>query len=227
MRLTGKCRPGRTAINGRWVKAPGVDFFETIKETLGKLPILAEDLGVITAEVEALREQFGFPGMKVLQFAFDSKEAGGLNATNPFLPHNHSYNSVVYTGTHDNDTTRGWYRERTPEEQDLIRRYMARSDDDIVGTYWMALASVARYAIVPFQDVLALDSDARMNTPSTLGGNWDWRYRQDALNEWSSSRLADMVELYGRDPQLWQHSRLKVFNIETEEPDLAVTAAFL
>ena len=207
-----------TAINGRWVKAPGVDFFETIKKTLGDLPILAEDLGVITPEVNALREQFDFPGMKVLQFAFDSKEAGGLNATNPFLPHNHTYNSVVYTGTHDNDTTRGWYRARSFEEKDLVRRYLGRADEDIVWDFIrLALASVARYAIIPFQDVLNLDSDARMNTPSTLGGNWDWRYRPEALNDWASGRLVEMVDLYGRDPQLWQHSRLKVYEIETEE----------
>lgn len=207
-----------TAINGRWVKGPGAGFFETVKETLGDLPILAEDLGVITREVEALREQFGFPGMKVLQFAFDSKEAGGLNATNPFLPHNHTYNSVVYTGTHDNDTTRGWYRERSEQEKDLIRRYLGRSDEDIVWDFIrLALASVARYTIIPFQDVLNLDSDARMNTPSTLGGNWDWRYRPEALSDWASGRLVEMVDLYGRDPELWRKGRLKVYEIETEE----------
>jgi 4-alpha-glucanotransferase len=194
-----------TAINGRWVKAPGVELFQTVERELGELPILAEDLGVITPEVEALRDQFKFPGMKILQFAFDSKEAGGLDATNKFLPHNHGRNFVVYTGTHDNDTTRGWYRERTPEEKDLIRRYLARPDDDIVWDFIrLALASVARFAILPFQDALNLDSHARMNTPSVLGGNWSWRYRSEALNGWVGGRLAALVELYGRDPELWK-----------------------
>ncbi|MBE7552389.1 MAG: 4-alpha-glucanotransferase [Anaerolineales bacterium] len=194
-----------TAINGKWIKAPGMELFETVEKELGTLPILAEDLGVITPEVEALRDHFKFPGMKILQFAFDSKEAGGLDATNKFLPHNHGRNAVVYTGTHDNDTTRGWYRERTPEEKDLIRRYLARPDDDIVWDFIrLALASVARFAIVPFQDVLNLDNDARMNTPSVLGGNWAWRYRPEALNEWVAGRLAALVDLYGRDPELWK-----------------------
>jgi 4-alpha-glucanotransferase len=193
-----------TAMNGQWVKAPGMELFQAIEQALGDLPILAEDLGVITPEVEALRDHFGFPGMKILQFAFDSKEAGDLNATNAFLPHNHNRNAVVYTGTHDNDTTRGWYRERTPEEKDLIRRYLGRSGHDIAWDFIrLAMAAPARFAIIPLQDVLNLDSDARMNTPSTLGGNWAWRYRAEALNDWSSNRLRELVDLYGRDPKLW------------------------
>lgn len=194
-----------TAINGRWIKAPGMELFETVERQLGELPILAEDLGVITPEVEALRDHFKFPGMKILQFAFDSKEAGGLDATNKFLPHNHGRNAVVYTGTHDNDTTRSWYRERTLEEKDLVRRYLARNDNDIVWDFIrLAMSSVARFAIVPFQDVLNLDKDARMNTPSVLGGNWAWRYRAEALNPWAWSRLRELVDLYGRDPELWK-----------------------
>jgi 4-alpha-glucanotransferase len=198
----------KTAVKGRWVKAPGRDLFRTIGKALGELPILAEDLGVITREVVALRDHFGFPGMKILQFAFDAKEAGGLNATNSFLPHNHTFRSVVYTGTHDNDTTKGWYRERSAEEKDLIRRYLARPDDDIVWDFIrLAMASPACYAIVPLQDVFNLDSDARTNTPSILGGNWAWRYRPEALNAWSSTRLRELVELYGRDPRIWQAKR--------------------
>jgi 4-alpha-glucanotransferase len=194
-----------TAVNGQWVKAPGMELFEAVKQELGQLPILAEDLGVITPEVEAIRDHFNFPGMKVLQFAFDAKEAGELNATNPFLPHNHSYNAVVYTGTHDNDTTKGWYKERTPEEKILIRRYLARSDDDLVWDFIrLAMASVACFAVVPMQDVLDLDSEARMNTPSTLGGNWAWRYRPEALDDWFANRLKELIDLYGRDPALWQ-----------------------
>jgi 4-alpha-glucanotransferase len=193
-----------TAIKGQWVKAPGKELFETVKEALGELPILAEDLGVITPEVEALRDRFGFPGMKVLQFAFDAKEAGNLNPTNDFLPHNHSFRSVVYTGTHDNDTTQGWYSERSAEERDLIRRYLSRDDHDVVWDFIrLAMASVACYAVIPLQDVFNLGSDARMNRPAILGGNWTWRYRPQALNAWSSSRLREMVNLYGRDPQDW------------------------
>jgi 4-alpha-glucanotransferase len=194
----------KTAINGRWVKAPGMELFKSIKKELGDLPILAEDLGVITKGVVELRDHFGFPGMKILQFAFDAKEAGGLNATNAFLPHNHTYNCVVYPGTHDNDTTLGWYNARTAEERDLIRRYLARDDHDVVWDFIrLAMASPGRYAVVQYQDVLGLDSNARMNTPSVLGGNWAWRYRPEALNGFVSARLAEMVELYGRDPKLW------------------------
>ncbi len=199
-----------TAINGRWVKAPGKELFKAIQNELGQLPILAEDLGVITEEVQALRDTFNFPGMKVLQFAFDAKEAGELNATNAFLPHNHEPNAVVYTGTHDNDTTLGWYQQRSDEERDLIRRYLARPDDDIAWDFIrLAMASVARYAIIPMQDTLSLSSDARMNTPSTLGGNWVWRYRTEALNPWVSSRLRELVDLYARDPKLWAASKSK------------------
>lgn len=193
-----------TAKNGKWVKAPGLEFFETVRQALGDLPILAEDLGVITPEVEALRDHFEFPGMLILQFAFDVQEAGALGASNPYLPHNHRRNALVYTGTHDNNTTLGWYQERTPVEKDVIRRYLARPDDDIVWDFIrLVLASVARFAIMPFQDVLNLDSDARMNTPSVLGGNWAWRYRPEALNPWVSSRLRELVDLYGRDPKIW------------------------
>ena len=208
----------KTAIEGRWIKAPGVALFEVVEKELGDLPILAEDLGVITPEVVALRERFGFPGMKILQFAFDSKESGGLNATNAFLPHNHTANSVVYTGTHDNDTTKGWYRERTVEEQDFIRRYLARDDHDIVWDFIrMAMASVACFALVPMQDLLNLGSDARMNIPSTLGSNWAWRYRPEALNPSVSGRLRDMVELYGRNPQVWAEEEKRLADEELEK----------
>ena len=195
----------KTAVKGKWVKGPGNSFFEALQAALGDLPIIAEDLGVITQPVIDMRLRFGFPGMKVLQFAFDAEEAGSSGAINPFLPHNYEQHTVVYTGTHDNDTTRGWYDKRSDEEQDLVRRYLARDGADIA---WdlirLALASTAALAIVPFQDALNLGSNARMNTPSTLGGNWAWRYRPDALNQWVGSRLADMVDLYGRDPKIWE-----------------------
>lgn len=195
----------KTAINGQWVEAPGWELFEAVKNELGSLPILAEDLGVITKGVEALRHHFNFPGMKVLQFAFDTKEAGELNATNPFLPHNHGRNYVVYTGTHDNDTTKGWYQERTAEEKDLIRRYLGRPDKDIAWEFIrMAMASVARMAVIPLQDIFLLGSSARMNTPSVLGGNWAWRYESDDLEPEVAKRLRELTSLYGRDLALWE-----------------------
>ncbi|MCB0223011.1 MAG: 4-alpha-glucanotransferase [Anaerolineae bacterium] len=194
-----------TAINGQWIKAPGEELFNAVKQALGILPILAEDLGVITKEVEALRDEFNFPGMKVLQFAFDAKEAGSLNAANLFLPHNYGRNCVVYTGTHDNDTTTSWYQERTDEEKDLIRRYLGRPDDDIAWDFIrLALSSVARMAVIPMQDLFSLGSEARMNTPSVLGGNWSWRYREENLDEFTAIRLRDLTTLYGRDPDLWK-----------------------
>ncbi len=188
-----------TAIHGKWVKAPGRQLFKKIGQELGDLPIVAEDLGVITPEVQALREEFGFPGMKVLQFAFDPDGRGGLKADNAFLPHNHEQNYVAYTGTHDNDTTLGWFRSRDPQLQELIRRYAGSSGQDIV---WdlirVVFMSPARYAIVPFQDPLSLGADARMNTPGTVGGNWSWRVRTEAFNGSVSSRLRDFCRLYGR-----------------------------
>ncbi len=190
----------KTAEKGRWVKAPGMELFTVLERELGELRVMAEDLGVITPEVVALRDHFGFPGMKVLQFAFEPA-GSGLNATNPFLPHNYTSSSVVYTGTHDNDTTLGWYRSRSDLERDLVRRYLARDDGDIV---WdlirLASASVACYAITPMQDLLALESTARMNRPSTLGGNWAWRYSVEDVGSWTAGRLREMTELYGRAP---------------------------
>ena len=188
-----------TAIHGKWVKAPGRELFKKIGKQLGELPIVAEDLGVITPEVQALREEFGFPGMKVLQFAFDPDGRGGLKPDNAFLPHNHTPNYVAYTGTHDNDTTLGWYRSRDSQQQELIRRYAGSSGQEIV---WDLMRTVfmspARTAIVPFQDPLSLGADARMNTPGTVGGNWSWRVRAEAFNGSVSSRLRDYCRLYGR-----------------------------
>ncbi|MDM8527449.1 4-alpha-glucanotransferase [Anaerolineales bacterium HSG24] len=190
------------AIDGKWIKVPGHELFEAIKKALGDVPIIAEDLGIITKEVTALRDDFDFPGMKILQFAFDSNESG-LNADNPFLPHNHVPNSVVYTGTHDNDTTLGWYKHRTDVEKDVIRRYIGRSDNDIVWVFMqMAMSSVARWAVIPLQDAFKLGSDARMNTPSLLGNNWAWRYQHADLTESTIWMLRDLVEFFGRLPRV-------------------------
>ncbi|MFO7848360.1 MAG: 4-alpha-glucanotransferase, partial [Spirochaetia bacterium] len=185
-----------------WVKSPGNEFFTALAEELGDLPVVAENLGVITPEVEELRRRFGLPGMLVLHFAFDPDGGGGLKTDNPFLPHNHTTDAVVYTGTHDNDTTLGWYGTRSPEEQDLIRRYLGCSDEDVV---WELIRevyrSVARYAVVPLQDVLELGGEARMNVPSTVGSNWSWRATADQLDPGRAARLRDYARLYGRIPQ--------------------------
>ena len=182
-----------TAIVGRWVKGPGVPFFRAMEEALGRLPIIAEDLGVITPEVEALRDRFGFPGMKILQFAF------GGERNSSFLPHNFSPNSVVYTGTHDNDTTIGWYDSTSEQERDHLRRYLARDASDVA---WdlirLAYASVADMAIATMQDLMRLGNEARMNYPSRPSGNWQWRYTPDMLTENIAEWLAEMTELYGR-----------------------------
>ncbi|MFW5942230.1 MAG: 4-alpha-glucanotransferase [Chloroflexota bacterium] len=184
-----------TAMVGRWVKGPGADIFQTLRDHLGQLPIIAEDLGVITPEVEALRDRFDFPGMKILQFAF-----GGERNSN-FLPHNFDKNCVVYTGTHDNETTRGWYHNASPSEQDHVRRYVARSGDDIA---WdlirLALSSVADMAVIPLQDHMDLGNEARMNFPSTESGNWQWRYTENMLSDVITRRLREITELYGRVP---------------------------
>ena len=183
-----------TAINGRWVPGPGKDFFYKVKESLGELPIIAEDLGVITEEVVDLRETFGLPGMKILVFAFDD------DASNPFLPHNFTSDNVVYTGTHDNDTVLGWYHRVAEKERDFARRYLARDGRDIpwdlIRTAW---GSVAVFALAPLQDFLSLDNQARMNYPSTLGGNWTWRMSPTALSEELRPRIHEMNILYGRD----------------------------
>jgi 4-alpha-glucanotransferase len=186
-----------TAVNGRWVKGPGADFFTVLKRALkqdfGDLPLIAEDLGVITPSVQKLRDRFGFPGMKVLQFAFDE------DADNEYLPHNYLPNCVVYTGTHDNDTTLGWYQRESEAVQDQVRRYLGRDGHDIV---WdlirLAFCSTADTAVIPLQDAMELDSTARMNIPGRSGGNWRWRFTEDMINEQIIGRLRELSRLYGR-----------------------------
>ncbi|MDZ7956755.1 MAG: 4-alpha-glucanotransferase [Aulosira sp. DedQUE10] len=186
-----------TAMNGEWVKAPGDAFFEVIRQKLGKLPVLAEDLGVITPEVEALRDKFEFPGMKVLQFAFGSDPA------NPFLPFNYPHNAVVYTGTHDNDTTIGWFNQASDREKQNLLLYLGGINPD--GIHWdlirLALSSIANQAIIPLQDVLGLGGEARMNFPSVAEGNWEWRYFEAALTKELSQNLKSLTTLYGRAPK--------------------------
>ena len=189
-----------TAETGKWVKAPGRKMFIALKEKLGDLPIIAEDLGVLTEDVEALRDDFEFPGMKILQFAFTFMENGNQDNENMFLPFGYSSNSVVYTGTHDNDTTRGWYNSISDREQDLVRRYLGRPDNDIVWDLIReALSSVSNYAIIPMQDILNLDTHSRMNKPSTLDdSNWSWRMSNNDMADHTADRLKELIDLYGR-----------------------------
>jgi 4-alpha-glucanotransferase len=186
-----------TAIDGEWLKAPGEKLFDTIKEKLGKLPIMAEDLGVITPEVEALRDKYEFPGMKILQFAF------GSDPGNPFLPFNIPRNSVVYTGTHDNDTTVGWYDSANEWEKQNLHLYLGCISPD--GVNWdlirLALTSHANQAIIPLQDILGWDTRTRMNFPGVAEGNWEWRYGENVLTEELSSKLKALTTLCGRVPQ--------------------------
>ncbi len=184
-----------TAEIGRWVLGPGADFFFTIQKAFAGLPIIAEDLGEITPDVIELREAFNLPGMKILQFAFSS------DANDAFLPHNYPVNCVAYTGTHDNDTTRGWYASAPEKERDFCRRYLARSGEDIAWDMIRAVwASVASMALAPMQDFLSLGSESRMNFPGKASGNWTWRLGPDALDESIKHRIREINDLYGRAP---------------------------
>lgn len=181
-----------TAEIGRWVPGPGADFFTQLQSALGDLPIIAEDLGVITPDVIALREQFGLPGMKILQFAFSGPD-------NPFLPHLYEHNCVTYTGTHDNDTAEGWYASAPEGEKQFARRYLHVDGSDfawdLIRACW---ASVAVFALAPLQDFLDLGTEARMNYPSHLGGNWAWRFPEVAVNEELAARIRELNHLYLR-----------------------------
>lgn len=184
----------KTAVNGRWVKGPGEKLFETLLTHLGELPIIAEDLGTITPEVEALRDRFGLPGMKVLQFAFSGPE-------NPYLPHNYSNsNCAVYTGTHDNDTTNSWWASASEEERDFARRYMGCEGEKVSSWDFIRLAfsSVAVMAVVPMQDVVELGAEARMNIPGKAADNWRWRLDPDTLTSALVENLRELTEIYGR-----------------------------
>jgi 4-alpha-glucanotransferase len=184
-----------TAVHGRWIPGPGDDLFNTLRGELGDLPFIAEDLGLITAEVHALRERLGIPGMRVLQFGF------GDPGAHIYLPHRYEPNTVVYTGTHDNDTTIGWWHSRAEAERRAIAAYLSVGDD---GIHWAmiraAMTSVAEFAIVPLQDVLGLGSDARMNTPSRADQNWAWRFNSGALTPALAQKLAALAEVSDRLP---------------------------
>jgi 4-alpha-glucanotransferase len=182
------------AVNGKWTKGPGYKFFERIKDELGELPIIAEDLGFLTDEVYELIGKTGFPGMKVLQFAFES------GAESEHLPHNYTRNCVVYTGTHDNNTIIGWVKKAGKRELLFARDYLKLSFEE--GFNWGfirgAFSSTADTCIIPMQDYLGLGDEARMNTPSTLGNNWVWRMKEDALTDELAEKIAKLTRIYGR-----------------------------
>ncbi|HEY6119744.1 MAG TPA: 4-alpha-glucanotransferase, partial [Pyrinomonadaceae bacterium] len=194
----------KTAERGRWVEAPGRELFTAIRDALGDLPIIAEDLGVITPDVEKLRDDFQFPGMRILQFAFSS------DTSNIDLPHNYHKNLVVYTGTHDNDTAVGWFQSvagegstRTATQINRERKFCTRYlNTDGAEIHWdfvrAVLASVANTAVVPLQDLLGLGTEARMNLPNSMEGNWSWRLKANVLTDKVGARLKQLTELYGR-----------------------------
>jgi len=182
-----------TAMDGEWVKAPGDALFNQLINAFGELPLVAEDLGIITDEVTALREKYAMPGMKILQFAF------GDDASNPYLPHQHTQDSVSYTGTHDNNTTLGWFEELDDDTKTRVYEYLGGSQEAIP---WLliraSLASVSQLSVLPMQDILGLDATHRMNVPGTTEGNWNWKFDWDMVDDTCSIRLKNLNELYGR-----------------------------
>ena len=187
-----------TAVNGKWEQGPGIEIFRKMEEYFGKkeLPIIAEDLGFLTPSVYRLLEETGFPGMKVLEFAF---EEGGRS---PYLPHNYTQNCVVYTGTHDNDTLAGWYKAMDIEQKEFSIEYLGNSLTPVDQVHWdfirLALRSVAKLAVIPVQDYLGLGTEARTNEPSTIGKNWRWRLLKGQLDEKTLRRCRKLAEAYGR-----------------------------
>lgn len=186
----------QTAQNGHWEKGPGKDLFRALHDSLGEMNIIAEDLGYLTESVIDLVRSTGFPGMKVLQFAFDSREESD------YLPHNYDKNCVVYTGTHDNDTIRGWYDVLNGADKELSIQYMNNANTPLEEIHWdfirLAMASVADLCVIPLQDYLGIGTEGRINTPSTLGENWKWRMSKGMLEDELAEKIRRMTRLYGR-----------------------------
>lgn len=188
-----------TAVSGHWEKGPGIELFQKVKERLGEKEVIAEDLGYVTDSVRQLVKESGFPGMKVLEFAFDSRDSG---CANDYLPHNYTENSVAYTGTHDNETLAGWWRSITREEQQLARAYLCdqATPEKYLGQSFISLImrSRAKLCIVPIQDYMGLGNEARINRPSTVGINWRWRLMPEDLTKELSGQIREMTLRYGR-----------------------------
>lgn len=186
----------KTAENGKWEKGPNIDFFNVLKQELGEVDIIAEDLGFLTPSVIKLLSDTGYTGMKIIEFAFDSREESD------YLPYNYNKNSVVYTGTHDNDTLVGWYNKLDNDDKNLTFRYLSNYNSNKEEIHWdfirLALSSVSKLAIIPIQDYLGLDSDGRMNTPATLGGNWTWRMSKNSFTTELSNKINKINKTYGR-----------------------------
>jgi 4-alpha-glucanotransferase len=210
-----------TAIKGEWIPGPGFDFFDTVKEELGDLPLIAEDLGVITEGVEALRDHYNLPGMKVLQFAWSDPK-------NPFLPHNHGPNSIVYSGTHDNNTTIGWFYDEV--DKVMLKFMVDYVGDDIDDVNWdmiqIGMMSPAHTFVATMQDVLNLGEDARMNTPGVESGNWTWRFEEEDFEDLARERLGHFTWLYQRRPdqQEKEYGDAAVKSEPKPEPDSNSTA---
>ena len=183
-----------TAEFGHWEKGPGYELFKVIKKNLGKIKVIAEDLGFLTDTVIKLVEKTGYPGMKVLQFAFDSREESD------YLPHNYVRNSIVYTGTHDNDTTKHWYEVLDKQDKRFANRYLDGANKNNICKKMIrsALGSVADTAVIPMQDYLELDGEARMNEPSTLGNNWKWRLVDGQITDELAKEIYSLTKTYGR-----------------------------
>jgi 4-alpha-glucanotransferase len=193
----------KTAVNGKWVKTPGTDFFKTVKKEFPQMPFIAEDLGSLDEPVYKLLKDFDFPGMKVLQFAF-----GEIGGNNPYLPFNHLPNNLVYTGTHDNNTTRGWFINAEKQTKHHLKEFSGkRLNSQNVHKYLhrMALGSVANLAIIPMQDIIGLGSEAKMNIPGSTKGNWTWRMTYDQIPVESAVELKSLNELYGRNFAIPDH----------------------
>lgn len=206
-----------TAVNGEWKTGPGSDFFQAVKKGLGELPFIAEDLGEIDQPVYDLRDEFEFPGMKILQFAF-----GNEMAQSPYIPHNYSENFVAYTGTHDNNTIRGWYRQEGAQHHEQLNQYVGRElhEDDVPEVMCrMAHSSVAKIAILPLQDVLGLDEIARMNIPAQGENNWAWRLLPGQINEEGESKLRMWTEMYNRAPKEKEGDKSELEGALIEEQD--------
>ena len=186
----------KTAEFGHWEKGPGMDLFRALEKNLGKLDVIAEDLGLLTDSVIEMVEESGFPGMKVLQFAFDENE------DSPYLTHRYERNCIVYTGTHDNETTRGWFRNLSQHDRNFARAYIGCEGKHETAAVWSmiraAMSSVADRCVIPVQDYLGLGNEARINEPSTLGDNWKWRMKKGQLNETIIQKIYKMTKLYGR-----------------------------